>query len=198
MVTRSLDGGFTDPVLQSQGVFHALMHALANPGMRRDMALSLAPPSPLTAELAAVALTLCDHDTLLWLDPGLANAAVLDWLRFHTGAPIIRQRDLAAFAFCQSGALELSQFQQGTDFYPDRSTTIVLPVSFGGAGEALDVSGPGIDGAIALAVAGLPPDFPTQWHENMAQFPRGVDLLLVGDGQVVGLPRTTRIMPKDW
>ena len=33
-----------------------------------------------------------------------------------------------------------------------------------------------------------------QWAENRAHFPRGIDLLLVGDGMVTGLPRSTRIM----
>jgi alpha-D-ribose 1-methylphosphonate 5-triphosphate synthase subunit PhnH len=35
--------------------------------------------------MAALALALCDADTPLWHDGG---AAVADWLRFHTGAPL--------------------------------------------------------------------------------------------------------------
>ena len=37
-----------------------------------------------------MALTLCDHDTPVWLDPVLAaSEAVAGWLRFHTGAPLV-------------------------------------------------------------------------------------------------------------
>ena len=55
------------------------------------------------------------------------------------------------------------------------------------------LKGPGIDGERALQVDGLPQDFIQQWRENGAQYPLGVDLVLVSDGAVAALPRTTRV-----
>ena len=193
MDTHTLDGGFADPVMQSQTAFRAIMDALANPGTVQDLVLGLTPPAPLTPELAAVALTLCDHDTPLWLDKDLATDAVLAWLRFHTSAPITSDRSQAMFALSRDPALVFADFAQGTDPYPDRSTTIVLAISALTGGQIITLAGPGIDGSTSIAPQGLPADFPVQWAENRAQFPRGVDLLLVADGQLLGLPRTTRI-----
>lgn len=193
MDTLTLDGGFADPVMQSQTAFRAIMDALANPGTVQKLALGLTPPSSLSRELATVALTLCDHDTTLWLDRDLATDAVLGWLRFHTSAPITSERAQAQFALTRDPAMVLADFDQGTDLYPDRSTTVALAVQSVSGGQALTLTGPGIDGSITIAPQGLPADFLAQWAENQAQFPRGIDLLLVADGQLIGLPRTTRI-----
>jgi alpha-D-ribose 1-methylphosphonate 5-triphosphate synthase subunit PhnH len=40
----------------------------------------------------------------------------------------------------------------------------------------------------------LPPDFAAQWSANRALFPRGIDLLLVSGADIVGLPRTGRLV----
>ena len=91
--------GFTDPVHDAQGTFRAIMDALARPGQPRPLAPGLAPPAPLTAELAAVALALTDADTPVWLDATLAaEPEVAAYLRFHTGAPLTDDPARAAFA----------------------------------------------------------------------------------------------------
>jgi alpha-D-ribose 1-methylphosphonate 5-triphosphate synthase subunit PhnH len=191
-----LDGGFADPVLQSQTVFRAIMDALANPGTIQKVNSAVSIPQPLTAELASVALTLCDHDTNIWLDPKLtAQLAVLEYLGFHSGAPVVQERGRAAFAFA-TGAEQLpafAQFNLGTQEYPDRSTTIVLAVASLTGGAELSVRGPGIKGHGHISPVGLPGDFLAQWADNRELFPRGIDLLLVAPGAVMGLPRTTRI-----
>lgn len=193
-----LDGGFADPVMQAQRGFRAMMDALANPGTVQDLALGLTPPAPFTPELAAVLLTLCDHDTAVWLDPVLATEVVTNWLRFHIGSPVTTAPQDAAFAALSHGAaLQLGAFSLGTDLYPDRSTTLVVALEALSGGDTLVLKGPGIEHSIEISPKGLPADFLEQWAENGAQFPRGVDLLLVADGAVIGLPRTTRIIGKD-
>ncbi len=193
-----LDGGFADPVMQAQQGFRAMMDALANPGTVQDLALGLTPPAPLSPELAAVLLTLCDHDTAVWLDATLASEAVTNWLRFYIGSPVATVPQDAAFAALSHGAaLQLNAFSLGTDLYPDRSTTLAVALEALSGGETLVLKGPGIEHSIEISPKGLPADFLEQWAENGAQFPRGVDLLLVADGAVIGLPRTTRIIGKD-
>ncbi|MFN4211841.1 MAG: phosphonate C-P lyase system protein PhnH [Devosia sp.] len=191
-----LDGGFADPVLQAQGSFRAIMDALANPGTPRQL---VTPPSlhgSLSPGLASILLTLADHDTGLWLDDTLhADASVLDFLNFHTGATVVPEPGRAVFAFATGAAHlpRLDQFNLGTQEYPDRSTTIVLAVPALTGGERLITRGPGIKGHGHISPIGLPRDFVAQWSANRDLFPRGIDLLLVADGEVMGLPRSTRI-----
>jgi len=188
-----LAGGFADAVLDAQAAFRAIMEALANPGQPRALALSAATPGPLTAELAAVLLTLADADTTLWLGPGLAGAA--GFVGFHTGAPLtdLPERADLAFALNADELPPLAAFKPGTQDYPDRSTTIVLAVPSLAGGAAFILRGPGIREREHFAPQGLPADFFAQWTENRMQFPRGVDLLLVAEGRVLGLPRSTRM-----
>lgn len=190
-----LEGGFVDPVFGAQGSFRALMDALANPGLVQAL-VAAEHPAALAPDLAAVALTLCDHDTKVWLDPALANdATVVAWLRFQTGAPLVAEPRQAQFALVSdAGSMPaLSQFALGSDEYPDRSTTIALVVTSLERGPALTLRGPGINETRTIAPVGLPDGFLLQWADNRALFPRGVDVLLLGGGQVIGLPRTTRI-----
>ena len=190
----AIEGGFADPVIAGQRAFKAVMDALSRPGTLQRLPNEAAPPAPLPQGLAEVALTLCDHDSPVWLDAGLVSEnAVSDWLRFHTGATLVNSVTEADFAFVVGALPPLSSFALGSDEYPDRSTTIVLSLPSLTTGPALTLRGPGIKETATINPAGLPGDFLTQWGENREQFPRGIDLLLVGPEGVIGLPRTTRI-----
>jgi alpha-D-ribose 1-methylphosphonate 5-triphosphate synthase subunit PhnH len=191
-----LDGGFANPVLQSQTVFRAIMDALANPGTVQKVSTLATVSGVFGAELRSVLLSICDHDTSIWLDDPLrADAAVLEFVNFHTGAPVVREPGRAMFAFA-TGAGHLPRFDQfnlGTQEYPDRSTTIVLAVPALTGGAELITRGPGIKEHGHISPVGLPEDFVGQWASNRELFPRGIDLLLVAPGEVMGLPRSTRI-----
>ena len=50
-----------------------LMDGMARPGTIRAVAPAVAPPAPLGMAAGAIALTLCDHDTPVWLTPALAQ-----------------------------------------------------------------------------------------------------------------------------
>lgn len=188
--------GFTDPVHDAQGTFRAVMDALARPGRPRPLAPGLAPPAPLTAELAAVALTLTDADTPVWLDAALAGVSeVAAYLRFHTGAPLTDDPARAAFALIRDPVRcpPLSRFALGTPAYPDTSTTLVLALETIIAGEGLHLAGPGVNGEARVTLAPLPQGFVAQLARNRADFPLGVDLILTAPGQVAGLPRSTAV-----
>ena len=191
-----LDGGFADPVLQSQMAFRAIMDALANPGTPQKLVTPQAIASHLSPEMVSILLTLSDHDSSMWLDASLrADAALCSLLAFHTGAPLVSDPAAANFA-AVSGADHLpalDSFNLGTQEYPDRSTTIVLVLPALTGGPGLVLRGPGIKDQLHISPQGLPGDFVAQWAANRALFPRGIDLLLVAEGQVMGLPRSTRI-----
>lgn len=190
----TIEGGFADLVLGAQWVFRATMDALARPGTVQSITTDAVPPVPLTPELGALALTLCDHDTPVWLDPELAtSAAVTGWIAFHCGAPITTDPTAAQFALVSDvrHLPKLDTFGQGTDEYPDRSTTIVLAAS--DEVRTVTLKGPGLKDQLTISLPIPGGAFLEQWAENRQRFPRGIDLLLVRDGTVVGLPRTTRI-----
>ena len=192
---QALAGGFTDPVFQSQTIFKTLMDGMARPGTIYDAALQAGQPEPLGNAAGAIALTLCDHDTLVWLSAGLAKSAMPEWIGFHTGAPITREKAQSSFAFIEAGTAPSSfgLFAAGTQEYPDRSTTLILEVAALGEGEKLSLTGPGILGTRTVAVSGLPDMFQRLWDDNRALFPRGVDVILTAGAQFLCLPRTTRI-----
>lgn len=145
----AIEAGFARPVEASQSVFHAVMQALSRPGRIATLGSELTPPSPLTPELAALALTLADQDAPVWLDaPLAASDDVQAFLRFHTGAPIVTDPSQAAFALVSAARdlPDLADFAQGTDAYPDRSTTLIVAVEALATGEGLRLRGPGIKG----------------------------------------------------
>lgn len=192
----ALTSGFADPVLSAQSAFRAIMDATARPGSIRSIESVASAPAPLSAAAAAIALTLLDQDTPVWLDASLATVPEFgDWLRFHTGAPIVADASRSAFAFVGSAAQlpQFDAFDTGTPEYPDRSTTLVLQVESFTLGSALTLSGPGIRGRQLLRAAPLPVDFAERLAANRKLFPRGVDLLLVCGNAVAALPRSVRV-----
>lgn len=187
-----LEAGFADPVFESQSAFRALMRAMARPGLIEPLSGPADAPSPLSPTAAAIALTLADGDTPVWLDPPLAESEALKpWLAFHAGAPVADAPSEAAFAFVAAplSLPPLDSFALGCDSYPDRSTTVVLQVDgFGDDGPPL--TGPGILGSLRVSATPLPADFWDRMRRNRALFPRGVDVLLAGPDSVVALPRS--------
>jgi alpha-D-ribose 1-methylphosphonate 5-triphosphate synthase subunit PhnH len=192
MSGAALSPGFADPVREAQGCFRALLEATSRPGTVARLAFP-APSPPLPAAMAALALTLIDADTPVWLDPLATAGAAPAWLRFHCGCRIASRVEEAAFALVAGpAAMEaLARLPAGTDEYPDRGATAVIAVAGFGAGEPLRLSGPGIAGAATLRVSGLPAGFVAARAANHALFPRGIDHVLVAGDCAVSLPRST-------
>ena len=184
---------FPAPVLASQAAFRALMEALARPGTVKPLPPAAAAPSPLSATAAAVALTMLDYETPVWLDAPLAQRPqVADWVRLHTGARVTSDPREAAFAFIADPvhAPAFDGFSLGTPEYPDRSATLVLQVEDFGSGQRLLLAGPGIADVRSFSARPLPPDFQNRIAANRALFPRGVDMILVSPDAVAALPRS--------
>jgi alpha-D-ribose 1-methylphosphonate 5-triphosphate synthase subunit PhnH len=188
-----LPAGFADKVFAAQSTFRAVMEAMARPGSLQRVTADVAAPRGLMRGAAAIALTLFDHDTAIWLDPRLG--AVAAWLKFHTGAPVVADPASASFALVADGAAlpELERFSLGDNEYPDRSTTVILQVESLTEGRAYQLRGPGIDGMAVLRAAIAPADLFERLAINAKLFPRGIDVVLVHDDAIVALPRTTRL-----
>lgn len=192
-----LPAGFADKVLSAQSTFRSVMDATARPGSIQRIASQAGAPDAMMCGTAAIALTLFDHDTPVWLDGRMsATADVAKWLKFHTSAPIVSDSSTAGFALVGDphGLPSLDRFAFGSNEYPDRSTTLILQVESLSDGPAIELRGPGIDGTVTLRASIQPQDLFERLAVNAALFPRGIDVVLVHDDAIVAIPRTTRLV----
>ncbi|MDI7862899.1 phosphonate C-P lyase system protein PhnH [Rhizobiaceae bacterium n13] len=200
MKTEALTGGFAEPVHQAQGVFKLMMDGMARPGTIQTVGGGgTVPPAPLGIAAGAIALTLCDHDTPVWLSAQLASPLIADWLAFHTGATVTQEKAEARFAFIEAGKAlsSFGLFSIGTQEYPDRSATIVIEIANFENGQLLSLSGPGILGTREIRPEGLPDAFLRLWADNRVLFPRGIDVVLAAADRFVCLPRTSKITVRE-
>lgn len=140
---------FSQPVFDMQRVFRVVLDAMSRPArLCRLPVFPQSVPDGLSPVLAALALTLCDGESPLWLSPGLRKDETTTWLRFHCGCPIVEEADKAAFALVADASElpPLSAFAQGVPAYPDRSATVLLAGLAFDAGTRFRGSGPGICG----------------------------------------------------
>lgn len=185
--------GFQNPVHDAQRTFRTLLDALARPGRVDRLPIDLTPPASLSPACAGACLTLLDLDTWVWRQPGL-DAEVSRWLSFHTGCRFTQSPQQATFALITDGATlpDLQTFAWGSAEAPEASTTLLIQVPSLLGGIPVTVHGPGILGDWAIAPQ-LPLCFWTQWVAHHQTYPRGVDVFLFGQHDVMGLPRTATI-----
>jgi alpha-D-ribose 1-methylphosphonate 5-triphosphate synthase subunit PhnH len=171
------------------------MDAMARPGEIRTLD-GIAAPAPLAPAAAALLQCLADYESPVWLDPTCAGVpAIAEWIRFYTGAPIVSEPRDAAFALVADPLAlpAFTQFAQGSEEYPDRSTTVIVQVERF-AGPALVLQGPGIKTIHAFAAEPLPADFSDRLRDNRELFPRGIDLVFVAGDAIAALPRSVRLV----
>ncbi len=187
--------GLADPTHDSQRVFLAVLEAMAHPGRVVDVGVALDSPPPLGPATAAVCLALLDLETPVWLDAGAATADIVEYLRFHAGAPVVDRTEAAAFAVLTDvGTLAtLGTFPQGTGEFPESPAMLVVQVDALRSGAGIRLSGPRIAGGTALDVGGAGPTFLDVLRRERWRFPRGVDLLLTAGARLAAIPRTTRV-----
>src|ERR1700755_1403894 len=100
-----LPAGFADKVLSAQSTFRSVMDAMARPGSVQRVAVDVGAPLHVMRGTAAIALTLFDHDTPIWLDPALSKTTeVAKWLKFHSGAPVVTDTSICSFALISDAA----------------------------------------------------------------------------------------------
>jgi len=192
-----LPAGFSDKVFSAQSTFRSVMDAMARPGSVQRITAAAGTPAAMMRGTAAIALTLFDHDTPIWLDPKMSETSdVAKWLKFHTSAPVVTDTSICNFALIGSAAElpNLKNFAFGSNEYPDRSTTLILQVESLSQGSAFQLRGPGIDGSIVLRATLQSSDLVEQLAINVTLFPCGIDVVMVHDDEIVAIPRTTRLV----
>ena len=87
---------------------------------------------------------------------------------------------------------DFERFAQGSEEYPDRSTTLIVQVErFDG--RSPHPRGPGIKTLARFAAEPLPDNFAERLRANHALFPRGVDLDSGRGDAIAALPRSMRV-----
>jgi alpha-D-ribose 1-methylphosphonate 5-triphosphate synthase subunit PhnH len=187
--------GFADQALDSARGFRLMLDAMAHPGRILPMPIVIDAPAPLLPTAATICLTLCDYDTPLWLDEAYRLPSALDYVRFHTGAPIVEDIAKASFLLCSpdSAAMALASANRGSAEYPDTSATLIVQLPAFPSDGYLTLAGPGIDGARAFSTCGLAPRFWDLMADNHAGFPLGSDVFFATASEIAALPRSTRI-----
>jgi alpha-D-ribose 1-methylphosphonate 5-triphosphate synthase subunit PhnH len=185
---------FADPVFDSQRTFRELLQAMARPAVPRRLPVLPSSPAPITPAAMAIALTLCDATTSVWLQQ--PDDEVVRHLRFHAGLRLLEQPADADFALISDAASmpALDAYASGDPRYPDRSATLIVQADGFRIGDGMRFAGPGIRDSETLAIDGLPAGFWQQRAALAAQLPLGIDLFFVAGQQVLALPRTTRLL----
>lgn len=194
-MTLNLDevgAGFVEPVGDAQRCFRLILDAMAHPGRILELPAEVRiADSGLPDAAAALALTLLDFETPVWLDDPCRRAAA--YLRFHCGAPIVAEPAAARFAFAADlkALPPLGSFDLGDIGFPDRSTTLVLLVPELALGTGVTLRGPGLKDSATLRVGGIDAEFWRARAELAPLFPLGIDLVFVCGRRLAALPRTT-------
>ena len=189
MQPDALKGGFADLPVQSATAFRSVLQAMARPGTIHQLA-GAAPPSPLSVAAGVVLLTLCDHETPLFVGASVDTPDLRRWISFHTGATFSAAGEAVIAIGSWQDFTPLSAFSVGSAEYPDRSTTLITetgPLGREGS-NACRLTGPGIQDFYTLCL----PD-PVLMQANAALFPLGLDFILTSDSSVAALPRSTKI-----
>lgn len=196
------DGRF-DPIFDSQATFRLTLEAMARPGTTvRLPAGDPRCPEPACGPLAAVLLTLLDHEVTFAVVPaagdGVLAHGLVRYLATATGSRAVPAEE-ADFVIAL-GALPPglpASLRQGTPAFPDEGATLLMLVPSlvaAGDGALVELTGPGIPGRATTRLSGLTAADLAALALVNAEPPLGIDLLLIDDeGNLLCLPRSTRV-----
>jgi len=194
-------------VHDTQRIYRQLLDVMARPGKLAnisDHSRHIERATDLSPGLIAIALTLIDREVTFAVHT-VNNRSVENYLQVKTMsqvAPI----DSADYVFIEQ-ALDQSdiesfveQMKAGTLQNPHLSSTVILRVEaltidrVESSDLQLTLSGPGIKEFRRCFVRGFSPTWLEARYKKNKEFPIGIDMILVtGDGDMMALPRTTKI-----
>lgn len=184
---------------QAQRIYRTVLEATARPGSIRDLPDLVALGERPSA--AAPLWVLADLMSPLAAADDEAGKTVTD-LAVVTGAPVVPVRLASlALALTETAPEDLMSLHRGTAREPHLGALLVqqvrgigrgLTCGHGDQAVGLRMTGPGIDGSVEIHLSGVSAEFFVARQVAIADFPRGIDLLLVdGDGLFIAIPRTT-------
>jgi alpha-D-ribose 1-methylphosphonate 5-triphosphate synthase subunit PhnH len=188
-----------DEIFDAQRHFRTVLDSMSRPGkINRFAPLALTPPEGLTRAAAYVGFALLNADVAAHaLGKG---AAAESYLRANTQCRL-ESADQADFIFISGDGdtAPIMAAKVGIPTYPESGATVVIAVNHIGkssstGGVQLTLEGPGIETREIVFVTGLRTELLAALKAKNAEFPLGVDAILVSaDECVICLPRTTRV-----
>ncbi len=182
----TLDLPFIWTEAAQQQNFRALLLAMSRPGTVVPLQLQQQVPEQ---SVRAVLATLLDAEVTLADPDQLLEASLWPLLQARPAEP-----HSADFIVCRGDRAPQFQPRLGTLSDPQASATLIIKVDDLGQGEAgFSLQGPGVKDKLECVVNGLHPQW---WHCRerwVAHFPLGVDCLLVNNGSVMALPRSSKL-----
>jgi len=164
--------------VRSNATYDALMWAMARPGLARHL------PAP---GQAMIVEALIDRECAVY-----CNTPELGDLAAKVGAALVAP-EAADHLFVDElpDSRFLRRLRCGSELYPDEGATLVMNAGLD-RGQAVRLTGPGVDVAIDVSISGLPADF---WamRAKIMRYPVGFELVLVEGDRVVGIPRSTAV-----
>jgi alpha-D-ribose 1-methylphosphonate 5-triphosphate synthase subunit PhnH len=194
--SAAIASGFACPVHDANLVFRRVLQAMSRPGRVLDCgAVSALPPPPLGSAATAVLLALTDLDTPVWLDGAARIPEVETFIRFHTGAPLVRDPNAAAFIVATAARRvpSLDDLPQGSDLAPELGCTLIVEAEDLSNDEGHLLHGPGIRQNARFTARGLSEKFWIERWQMQARFPRGIDIVFTAGRMLAALPRTTKV-----
>jgi alpha-D-ribose 1-methylphosphonate 5-triphosphate synthase subunit PhnH len=199
----TVDGRF-DIVVDSQRTFRVLLEAMARPGtLMRVPEADPRCPEPTHAPLAAVLLTLIDHEVSFAVVPAVGDGLVADrltrYLTEMTGSRAVAPE--AADYVLALGALPpgiILGLKRGIPAYPDESATLLVavPSLIDAHGPLVALAGPGVRMGRTARLDGLTAGDLAELAIANAEAPLGIDVILAdAAGSLLCLPRSTRLTP---
>jgi alpha-D-ribose 1-methylphosphonate 5-triphosphate synthase subunit PhnH len=196
---NAAETGF-DNVHDTQQVYRRLLDTLSRPGTTASIAAAekLLFSEPLHNFIAAAALTLLDNEVTFHIAlPGAE--ALSNWIRQSTFSRSAEPEE-ADYIFASGSETPAwaSKLKNGLPEFPETSASLLLTIDNCMASEEGSsvylLQGPGIRGEATICVGGLEPAWMLVREALNEEFPRGIDIwLLDKNGNLIGIPRTTRI-----
>ena len=181
--TARLDGA------SSQATFRSFLDAMSRPGTVRPLSLpdpTLPPPLLLPLALADVGTTVAVLGTGAehW-----GPVAVRE-----TGATLVESHLADQVVFLRAPTPhELRALRRGTADHPEQGALVALPADGFESGHAIRLSGPGVPDVATVRAEGLGVEvFETLASVN-ADFPSGIDCLLLAPTWLTAIPRSSTI-----
>ena len=188
-----------DEIFDAQRHFRTVLDSMSRPGkINRFAPLALTPPEGLTRAAAYVGFALLNADVAAHAVG--KGAAAESYLRANTQCRL-ETAEQADFIFISGDgdAAPIMAAKVGIPTYPDSGATAVIAVNHIGKSSStgavqLTLEGPGIETREIVFVTGLRTELLAALKAKNAEFPLGVDAILVSaDECVICLPRTTRV-----
>lgn len=179
------------PAAVAQRVFRAALEAMSRPGTIHQL-----PSVEALAGRSAAAGPILALADLMAPVAGMGTAAsdVVAEIGRVTGAPVVELPAARLVLSLESDPDAIGELATGDAFAPQNGALVCQLVDAVGDGEPWLLTGPGVDGSIELRVAGLDPRFLEARARKVADFPAGIDVLLIdARGAIAALPRTTKV-----